>query len=105
MNDASQTSQTAASAPLSAGPISAGEQLTIHTIEAFAASCRASLAEATELTLDLGAVAACDTLGVQFLLAVRHSAAKAGKLVRFTNSSDAVRQAATAVACETLLSP
>lgn len=105
MNDATQPSQPAACTPGSADRISAGEQLTIYTIEAFAASCRASLGEATGLTIDLGAVAECDTLGVQLLLAVRHSAVRAGKLVRFTNTSEAVRQAAAAVACETLLAP
>jgi anti-anti-sigma factor len=49
--------------------------------------------DATELALDLGHVEACDSAGVQLLLAARASAAARGVRVRLAAASAPVRQA------------
>jgi anti-anti-sigma regulatory factor len=105
MNDSTQTTRETKPGASAAffRTISAGEQLTIYTVEAVGAALRAELGGAMELAIDLGSVAACDSLGVQLLWSARRSAEQAGKSVRFLNVPEAVNEAARAIACESVL--
>jgi anti-anti-sigma regulatory factor len=83
--------------------VSAGETLTIYTVEACASAWRDALRDAGGLSLDLSAVRACDTLGVQLLAALQRTATAAAKPLRFHQPSEAVTVAAEAVGCSALL--
>lgn len=87
---------------VTAGRVVAGEALTIYTVEEFGARCKAELERASAVDVVLSGVTACDTLGIQVLLAARRSADAAGKSIVFVTPSPVVLRAATAIACESL---
>lgn len=87
------------------GRVRADPALNIYSVAAFAALCRTELERFVALQIDLSAVAACDTLGIQVLLSARRTAELEGKSVEFVNVTTSVRRAAAAVACESLFNP
>lgn len=58
-----------------------------------------------ELALDLGAVEACDSAGVQLLLAARHSLAQQGHHLRIVAASTPVTDALRVYGLQSLLQP
>lgn len=85
--------------------VNAGIALNIYTVEAFAALCRVEFERSAMLQIDLSAVEACDTLGVQVLLSARRTAEVQSKSLEFVHVTPAVRRAAAAVECESLFNP
>lgn len=88
-----------------ASRIHAGAALNINSVEGFAALCGTELERSVALQIDLSAVTACDTLGIQVLLSARRTAELEGKSLDFVNVTAPVRRAAAAVACESLFNP
>lgn len=91
-------------APANANVLFVGDALTVYTVDDYASQWKAHLDCSPALVLDLGAVASCDSLGIQLICAARKSAEAAGKSLVVGNASEAVRRAAAAVACDFLLS-
>lgn len=71
--------------------------LTIQTVTAALESIRMQLDGRSELGLDLAGVTACDTAGVQLLLAARRAATVAGKRFSVCATAPAVIAAGHAV--------
>lgn len=98
----SSTPTIASSTP---GTVCAGEALTIYTVESVGSACARALEGSAEVTVDLGQVTTCDSLGVQVLLAARRAAEVRRVRLSFVNVPPAVFDAATAIACESVFQP
>ena len=83
--------------------IAPAEALTIYTVDALARAWAAAMPAGGMVEIDLGAIAACDSLGVQLLCAAKRTADAGGLTLRFARVSAAVERAAAAIACEGLL--
>ena len=68
------------------------QDMTIYHAQEQKAQLLGALAEGTTLELDLAQVAEMDTAGLQLLLLVKREAARAGKTLRLTAHSPAVRE-------------
>ena len=71
--------------------------LTIQSTEEAQPALVADLAKHTPETIDLTKIKACDTAGVQFLVALEKSLERAGKPFRITAVSDVVRETAASL--------
>lgn len=80
------------SQPLAVRQLSLAQDLTIYHALEQKSQLLDALAEGQTLELDLSQVAAIDTAGLQLLLLVKREAGSAGKQVKLTGHSPAVRE-------------
>lgn len=80
--------------PASGTPWRIEGDLTVYTVETLRPQMLEHLGQPGTLILDLGAVNACDCIGLQLLCAVRKSAHTLGKMVQATRFSPAILKSA-----------